>query len=277
MTHHLTHIGKAMTAIAAVIAFSSTPALTQETAPPSDPAPTSSTEPPATADTLAPEPAATDTAAPPAPAPKVETSRAAPARAKPVAKPVAARSAARPAARPASTAAPAPAPTATLAGPSVETAAPAMQPIAPGPMPEPAAPPTAEPALASNMPDLADELMANDLALPIAGAAALGLLALGGAGIAVHRRKRRREDEEFAARQQILDAAEAKAEAEPPLELKPTDAVGAGPAFARQAPMHDPVPARAAVSSQSPAVSSVPGPNFILRRAGQPVKDPADA
>lgn len=276
MTHHLTHIGKAMTAIAAVIAFSSTPVLAQETAPPSDPTASSSAA-PATADPLAPEPVVTDTAAPAASAPKVEASRPAPARAKPVAKPVAARATARPAAPPASTAAPAPAPTATLAGPAVETAPQAMPPIGPGAMPEPAAPPTAEPALASNMPDLVDELMANDLALPIAGAAALGLLALGGVGIAAHRRKRRREDAEFAARQQVLDAADARAEAEPPLELKPTDAVGAGPAFARQAPMHDPVPARAAASSQSPAVSSVPGPNFILRRAGQPVKDPADA
>ena len=212
-------------------------------------------------------------------------------------------------------------------------------------MPEPDATAAAEPAPASNMPNSIDELMANDMALPIAGAAALGLLALGGTGIAMRRRKRRREDEEFAARQQFLDAAEAEseAEAEPPLELKPTDAVGAGPAFAgSQAPIHDPVPAKTAQATklpegfdlsrfgphvqaayrgptpdnpsvslkyrlqrgaaldqqerklaaqaghgpneaapaQSPAIGSTqsrPGPNFILRRAGEPAKDPADA
>ena len=64
------------------------------------------------------------------------------------------------------------------------------------------------------------DLMSDDM-LPIAGAAALGLLALGGAGIAARRRKRRREAEEFDARQQAL----ATLEDEPVMELGARDEV----------------------------------------------------
>jgi LPXTG-motif cell wall-anchored protein len=107
----------------------------------------------------------------------------------------------------------------------------------------------AETAPASAAPDaqLAD-LLTGD-ALPIAGAAALGLLGLAGAGLIARRRKRRREDAEFEARQQAL----ATIQDEPPLELGPADEVQPAPVFARRSsPMHDPVPqSRAPVDASS--------------------------
>ncbi|HYC95929.1 MAG TPA: LPXTG cell wall anchor domain-containing protein [Sphingomicrobium sp.] len=102
--------------------------------------------------------------------------------------------------------------------------------------------------------------------LPIAGAAALGLLALGGAGLVARRRKRRREDEEFEARQQALAMAAAEPEAEAPLELEPADEVRAGPVFARAAaPIHDPVP-----DKKGPATAVPEG--FDLSRFGPHVQ-----
>jgi hypothetical protein len=134
-----------------------------------------------------------------------------------------------------------------------------------------AADPDATPAVQAappSMNDRIDALMADDMALAAAGAGALGLLALGGAGIAMRRRKRRREDEEFAARQQFLDRAETERAAEEPvLELGPHDEVHAGPAFARrQAPIHDPVPAKTmAVATKLPE-------GFDLSRFGRHVQ-----
>lgn len=100
-----------------------------------------------------------------------------------------------------------------------------------------------------------------DPTLP-AGAAALGLLALGGAGIAMRRRKRRRENEEFEARQEAL----ATDEAEPILELQPAEEVRPGPVFARQpAPIHDAVP-----DGKAPATRLPNG--FDLSRFGRHVQ-----
>jgi len=74
-------------------------------------------------------------------------------------------------------------------------------------------------------------------ALPIAGAAGLGLFALAGAGMAVRRRRRRREEEEFEERQMALTEAEAESTVPPE------------PAFVRPAaPLHDAVPGKAPVT-----------------------------
>ncbi len=248
MTHHLEQFGKAMTAIAAVLAFSSTPLLAQETAP--EPDVDTSVEPsvetPATADPLAPEPAATETAVPPAPQPKVESSPTRVERATPGASRSAARSTVRRANATASRAAVAAPP--VTAAPPVPAAAPAPLPAEPPVASVPTVPPVAEAAPPSAAPEAqAPDLMSDDM-LPIAGAAALGLLALGGAGIAARRRKRRREAEEFDARQQAL----ATLEDEPVMELGARDEVRPGPAFARAAaPMHDPVP-----DNKAPAAGS---------------------
>jgi LPXTG-motif cell wall-anchored protein len=237
MTHSIALPRKAMTALAAVLAFSSTPLVAQETTPPPDI--DTSVEPPAATDPLAPEPA-TEAAPPPAPRPKVETARGeratrssspAPNRA-----PIKRASAAAPAAAAAAPAAPAALP------------AEAPPPVAA----EPAAPlPAAETAPASAVPDAQPADLLTGDALPVAGAAALGLLGLAGAGLVARRRKRRREDAEFEARQQAL----ATIEEEPPLELGPADEVQPAPVFARRSsPMHDPVP-----QSRTPVAGSSDG------------------
>ena len=75
----------------------------------------------------------------------------------------------------------------------------------PPPLPEPvAAPPANEPAATAEAEPVANNLMADET-LPIAGAAGLGLLALGGIGLAMQRRRRRREElEHQAANQKYL-------------------------------------------------------------------------
>ncbi|MDP9423915.1 MAG: LPXTG cell wall anchor domain-containing protein, partial [Pseudomonadota bacterium] len=132
---------------------------------------------------------------------------------------------------------------------------------------EPAAPPpVAAPVPESSATEApASDLMTNET-LPIAGAAALGLLALGGAGLVARRRKRRREDEEFDARQQALAMAAAEPEAKPILELEPADELRPGPVFARgSAPIHDPVPAKTAPAGNVPE-------GFDLSRFGPHVR-----
>jgi len=258
MTHHVARNAKALTAIAAALVFTSTASFAQDTGAVPDSvaaAPAAETSP--SADPLAPEPAAEQApAAAEAPPlvsrPKVETrtaAEAAPLVSRPkvetrtVAKPAkvtASAPAARAAVRRASAAAAAPAPAAT---PPAAVPAPIEMPPAPvaeaqPPAPEPASPPIAEPAAAS---DMASAMIADMLAddrLPYAGGAALGLLALGGAGIASRRRKRRRENEQFEARTRFLDLGVGEAEA--PLELTPADEVRPGPAFRQaRAPVHD--------------------------------------
>lgn len=244
MTYKIAPLPKAMTAIAAALAFISAPSFAQNTGA----TPDTSAETPAVADPLAPEPvaeqapAAPEAVPPPAPKPKVETTRAKAASAAPAkaAKPARASSSiTRPTVRREAAAAPAaPLTEAAAAAPLSATPPPAVAEAAPPP-------PVAEPAPANGMAGaLMAEIMADDR-LPYAGGAALGLLALGGAGLVSRRRKRRRENEAFEARQQFLDSAEG--EPEPPvLELDRSAEVRPGPAFTRPGtPMHDPVPQRA--------------------------------
>lgn len=237
MTYRTNHARKAMTAIAAVLALSTTPALAQDTGTATDPLAPAPVETPAPAPE--PAPTVTDTAAPPASTPKVESGKPA---AKVVKKTTTTRTtakrtsvaAAKPATPAPASAAPAPAP-----APS-ETAAPVAA-VSPGPMPEPA--PVAEPAPQSQW------ALDNEEALPIAGAAALGLIALGGAGMAMRRRKRRLEAEDFEARQQALDHADH----EPAMELDRPVEVAAAPAFVRASkPVHDPVPIKGAPVTKLP-------------------------
>lgn len=278
MTYKPAPFAKAMTAIAAVLAFSSTPVLAQETGAPPEPVADTVVETPATADPLAPEAADTTATAPTeatpaAPKPKVE-SKTATSRTKAVSSKATTSSTVRRA----SAAAPAAAPAARAAAPVAEPAPPPAEPLPPIAA-EPAAPaPVAEPALTADT----NATVLDDNMLPIAGAAALGLLALGGTGLAVRRRRRRREDEEFEARQQALAALEAEpSPAERPVE--------AGPAFSRPMPVmpvHDPVPGTRV--EQEPAMaapSAMPDrgnwesrsdADFMFRRAAKDDKQPAD-
>jgi hypothetical protein len=199
----------AMTALAAAIALSSTPLFAQDASVPDPVADTATETPePATPDPLAPDPAATTAAAPEtgtteaAPASKTSASRAA----------TTARRAASTARSPRSrTADPVrPAQAAQAAAPAVEAPAEIPLPIAE------AAPPVAEPAVppATQAPPI-DQANAIDDFAPIAGAAALGLLGLAGAGLAMRRRRRRREDEEFEANQWALNHAAAEPQPAP--------------------------------------------------------------
>ena len=248
MTQHLQHARKAMTAIAAVLAFSSTPLLAQDTGttpPVTDPAP----EPAApAADPLAPDPAPVETTA------TTTATKAAPA--KPKAAATARRSAAAPrtAARNA-TRSPQPAPVAEAAAP-VPPPAPApaasAMPVAPGPMPVADPAPAVAPAANAAAIDM-------DEALPIAGGAALGLMLLAGAA-AVRRRRRRKQD----------DADEAVKWAFIESHAEPEPAAAAEPAFVRAAePRHDPVPGKTPI--RDAPVTELPE-DFDLSRFGPHVQ-----
>jgi len=196
MTYNCMNLRSGLTAIAAVLALSSTPLVAQETTAPPDPVTESTAEPAPAADPLAPEPAASEPAAaePAASKPAAKTANRTTTRTQAAAPKRAASQAA--ASQPVRSAAPATATPAIEPPISEATAEPVMVP--PGPVP-PAEPVAAEPAPA------ATNLMADD-ALPIAGAAGLGLLALGGIGLAVQRRRRRREEmQHFKANQAYLD------------------------------------------------------------------------
>ncbi|MFL6779601.1 MAG: hypothetical protein ACJ8FC_03405 [Sphingomicrobium sp.] len=117
-----------------------------------------------------------------------------------------------------------------------------------------AAPPPAEPAPAST------NLM-SDEALPIAGAAGLGLLALGGIGLAVQRRRRRREEmQHFKANQAYLDE---HPEAATPHHDEPAFARPARPWIAATTP-------EAAVAPDAPRTKLPEG--FDLSRFGPHVR-----
>ena len=269
MTQHIEQFGKAMTAIAAVLAFSSTPLLAQEAAPPEA---DTSVATPAPADPLAPEPSAADQAAPAAPQPKVETTTTTTTSRTERATRTATRAPARSTARRTAAAAPA----ARVPAPAAETPAPAPLPAEPQP-PAMAAPPppapVAEPVPAVGPTDTSTFDLTSPDTLPIVGAGALGLLAVGGAALVARRRRRRREDEEFEARQQALDALEA----EQALELGSADKVQPAPAFGRT-PIHDPVPAtgiRTKIPAQAhwePAADA----DFLFRPAGKSAKVPVE-
>ncbi|MEO6113268.1 MAG: hypothetical protein ABIP07_02305 [Sphingomicrobium sp.] len=230
-----------MTAIAAVIALSSTSSFAQSV---ETPAPVVESTPivtPVTPDPLAADPIVTTSAAEP-----VASETAAP----PAATARRAAKASRPAARTRVT-------TRTVAAaPAVAaTAAPAIAaPVEPIPaMPEMAAPAPVE-AIVEPTP-VATETVLMDEALPIAGAAGLGLLALAGAGFAMRRRRRRAEDAINEAKREQIDAApEAAIEPEPAPTFvsTPPGFVDTPPGFV-DTPMADPVPlAVAATASELP-------------------------
>lgn len=241
MTQKNTKHRTAMTAIAAVIALSSTPALAQDA---SVPDPAIETTAPA-ADPLAPDPVAAEAPAPsasetpPPSKPKVEattaksasTTRRSASTSRASTSKVAASSA-----RAAPVAPAAEAPAEVPLPPIASEPAPAAAPIA-APQPEPATP-----------------TIAMDEAIPIAGAAGLGLLALAGAGLAMRRRRRRREDAEFAANQWALDHTEPQPQ---PATVRPE------PAFAR-------TPGQEPVQSAGPATPLPAG--FDLSRFGRHVQ-----
>ena len=201
MTHRTPEIRPAMTAIAAVLAFSSTQLLAQNAPEVTTPV----TESPATA---VPESAPTSTAIEPSP---IITSDPIPT------------SAARTTAKSSkSTTTPR---TATVARPAKAVAQVARSSVAApvaAPTPTVASAPTPivsiladKPAIAATPPAQNESIASSDL-LPIAGAAGLGLLGLIGVGVAMRRRKRRNE-EEFAAANQYEPAVGAPVPAGDPI------------------------------------------------------------
>ena len=261
MTYSNLNVRPALTAIAAVLALSSTPLLAQVAEEPvtETPAPAAETPAPAVSDPLAPEPTAETTAAP-------EPAAASPVRRTPARTTASARASA-----------PARA-SAARAVPAAASAAPAPQPIAAEPTPaapviaEPIAPPPA--AVPAEQPSGIDTFLASEEALPIAGAAGLGILALAGAGLAARRRRRRRLEAEGAEWQYETEhdeAAPAVAEVDEarraPIDPQPGYMPEqAEPAFARNfadAPMAAPIAAPAIAAAAAPA-AEVDGPTTDL-------------
>ena len=224
MTYTVKHARSGLTAIAAVLALSSTPAMAQEATPPD---PVAETTPPA--DPLAPEPT---TPEPTASEPEAAetTTEAAPAATPTTTRQTAKRTSTsasttrRVSSAPASTAAPVP------ATPISEAAADAM-PVPPPPVGttvDPGAMPVDETATAQT------SAMPSDETLSIVGAAGLGLFALGGIGMAIGRRRKRKEEEaHMAANRAYLDSHPA---ADTPTSHSPAFARTAAPAMAAAGP-----------------------------------------
>ena len=229
MTYSVIHARSGLTAIAAVLALSSTPLAAQDATetPPSpaettaSPAPETAPEPvasepvaaePAAAETTAAEPAETATPAP-------TTTRRAAARSQ-----TTATTPRRAASAPASNAAPvAPTPMTEASTDAMPVPPPTGAAMDPGPMP--AQEPVAE---ASAMP--------SDETLSIVGAAGLGLFALGGIGMAIgRRRKRKEENEHMAANRAYLDT-HPQPVADKPTSNAPSFARMSAPAMASAAP-----------------------------------------
>ena len=244
MTYTVKHARSGLTAIAAVLALSSTPLVAQEVTAPPDPV--ADTTAPA-ADPLAPEPtasepAATETSATTAaPAQKATTTRRTATRTK-----TTTTTTRRAASEPASAAA-------ASATPISEATADAM-PVPPptGAMVDPGAMPVDETAAVETTAAPVDD------ALPIAGAAGLGLLALGGIGMAIGRRRQRKEE-----------LAHQRANREY-LDSHPDTPESHAPAFA-----HTATPAMAD-SAPGPILKDAPRtnlpPNFDLSRFGPHVR-----
>ena len=194
-THHART--SALPAIAAALALSSTTALAQQAQPvATEPPPTTTTDQPAPATQA--EPATTDTSAP-APAATTETAQPTDAKTASTTAPKTVRRTTRtasvtPAAKPAV------APRTATRSVTTHAAAPAAAAktaaVAPAPTPQPAATPVvdanAKPAPAPTA--AAKPTPQHDNTLPIAGGA-LAVLALGGAAVALTRRRRHDEDE----------------------------------------------------------------------------------
>ena len=247
MTYQTHMLRPVMTAIAAVIALTATPSIAQsvETTPPivdTTPAPT-------TADPLAADPVVTTASPDP-----IISEIAAPAAATPTKRATkpAARSSAAPTTRSRTIASNNVARPATAAPVAAMAAAPA--PAMPAPVEPEAVPVAAEPVAAPAPVAASDSILAND-ALPIAGAAGLGLLALLGAGMAM--RRRRRDEDEFG--EQEVEYVDAEREA----MIEPT------PSFVR-APQADPVPVAAPLAAAAAATTLPSG--FDISRFGPNVQ-----
>ena len=195
MTHTHKHVRTGLAAIAAVLALSSTPIFAQDAGTVTEPVADTTSQAPAP-DPLAPEPATEPAATEPSQAPTAEpaaTAKRAASRTAPKTRTAQTTRTAKPAASSAPASAPVPA---ANPAPSAE--------LAPEPIPVPVAEPTETPAL---QPAPVDNGLLTEENLPIAGAAALGLLALAGTGLAVRRNRRRREEEEWQDRKLALNQA----------------------------------------------------------------------
>ena len=253
MTYKDLHVRSGLAAIAAVLALSSTPLAAQDTTDPLAPAPEAVAE-PAPAAEAAPEPTAAEPTAT-----DTRVTEGAPAE-------TAAPATTRRTATRARTAAPS-----RTASAPVRSAAPASpvqgseQMAESTPVPPPPAAPIADPMMAPPVEEPVAEVsaMPTDDALAVAGAAGLGLLALGGLGLAVGRRRRRREEQaHYAANQQYLH--------DHPAEDSPA---AAEPAFARSAPRPAMAPAMAAASAVRTDVPRTNLPSgFDLSRFGPHVR-----
>lgn len=201
MTHRQKDVRSGLTALAAVLALSSTPLLAQEVTTHPDPVPETPAEAPPAADPLAPEPAASEPATVEEPAaseaePVATAAPATPRRTAARARtPATNRSASEPL-RSAAPASSAPASPVQVGEVSPEALPPAPPPVA-DPIAESIAPPVAEPN--------AGELTADEV-IPIAAGAGLGLLALAGIGMAFRRRRRRLELDHIVAKEAYLDS-----------------------------------------------------------------------
>ena len=248
MTYQQHMLRPAMTAIAAAMVLTATPSIAQsvETTPPLvDMTPATTTPDPLAADpvvTTTADPLVSEETAPVAATANTASKPTARSRPAPVRNRTATTTAmARPAAA-ASAPAIAAAPVAALPAPiAAETA-----------VPVPAAPLAAPAPVAVN-----DGVTANE-ALPIAGAAGLGLLALFGAGMAM--RRRRRNEDEYA--ENDVEYVEPEAMIEP----EPT------PSFVRT-PQADPVPVAVPVAAAAGAAGATKLPSgFDISRFGPHVQ-----
>lgn len=219
---------RALTAIAAVLALSATPAIAQEVAPVEAPAAPVVIQPEAA--TSAPAPAPAPVAVQPAPAqptvvttstPVVQSVPAEPEVAAPAAKPAPApRVAAKPAQPPARAATPAavreaPAPAVPVAQSPAQRAAPAPGALASGPAPV-RAPVAATPSPAAPAPT------SNDATLPVAGIVGLlAALGIAGLGIAAMRSRRRARQDEWDAAEEPAVVAETPPPAPMPVAMEP--------------------------------------------------------
>lgn len=231
MSHVRTKHRMAMTAIAAVLALSSTPLAAQEApsiaTPPVD-APAPEAVPAPATDPLAPAPSAESSTPAETTAAAAQPADAAPA-AKPVAKQVAKKAATKTvrAMDRSTSSAPAPTPAEPTASAQPAPEAPAAAPMAAAEAPKEVAPVAPGPQQNAQLEE----------ALPVAGGAGALILALAGVGMAVRRKKRREEDETDLDRQayaENTDAAlqpipeeEAPEWSEPVIEPKPAPMVPA--------------------------------------------------
>lgn len=222
MTYKRTYVRPGLTAIAAVLALSSTPALAQQIdplAPTAEPV----ADAPLAADPLAPDPVVDE----PIVTEEAPAETVAPA---PVRRSAARTPAARPGPRPVAAAPRDAAP--AEENPVAAEPAPALAESLPSPVPiaAPAEPP-------ADLQPQSGVALADD-ALPIAGGAALGLLLLGGIGMAARRRRRRDEHSDFAVKQAYLDShPEPLTPAEPePAFVRPVSQAAPSAAAAASAP-----------------------------------------